>query len=153
MNMCQFGITTPNSSGETTPVKKPTRWLTNSPCLPDSLEKHCPGDHAHEPLLGGKAKAAQEYPPELCNQIVAGSTKQLKLDLASTGVEAIEAYSRSPMPVFNLEILQVEEEDSQWEVEDDVHGGRLPVNLVMAARQKEIKYHRRPKSILIRYGH
>ena len=157
MNMCQFGMTTPNSRGEPTPVKKPTRWLTNSPCLADSLEKHCPGDHVHEPLLGGKAKAAQEYPPKLCAQIVSGFAAQLKLDLASVGVEMIEVSSKSPTPVFNLEILQVDsedtvclelnqaeptvkDEDSQWEAEDDVHGGTLPASLVMAARQKETKY-------------
>ena len=52
MDMCQFGMTTPNARGEPTPAKKPTRWLTNSPCLAEQLEQHCPGTHVHEPLLG-----------------------------------------------------------------------------------------------------
>ena len=111
MNMCQFGMTTPSRKGEPTPVKKPTRWLTNSPCLADCLEKHCPCNHTHEPLLGGRAKAAQEYPPKLCTQIVSGFAAQLKLDLAAVGVEMLEVEPRSEAPVFNLEILQVDPED------------------------------------------
>ena len=58
MDMCQFGMSTPNARGELIPAQKPTRWLTNSPCLAEKLEKHCPGMHTHEPLLGGRAKAA-----------------------------------------------------------------------------------------------
>ena len=52
MDMCQFVMTTPNRKGEPAPVKKPARWLINSRCLADRLEKHCLGDHTHEPLLG-----------------------------------------------------------------------------------------------------
>ena len=80
MDMCQFGMVTSGTRGEPTPVKKPARWLTNSPCIADKLDKHCPGDHVHELLLGGKAKAAQVYPPKLCAAIVAGFAQQLKLD-------------------------------------------------------------------------
>ena len=36
--------------------------------------------------------------------------------------------------------VSAENEDSQWEAEDDVHGGSLPAGLVRTARQKEIKY-------------
>ena len=60
--------------------------------------------------------------------------------MAETGVESIEVSSETPLLVFNLKILQCEEEDGQWGAEDDVRGGSLPVNLVKAARQKEIKY-------------
>ena len=37
-DMCQFGLTTPGPRGEEMPVKKPTRWLTNSPSLTEILE-------------------------------------------------------------------------------------------------------------------
>ena len=111
MDMCQFGMTTPNRKGEPTPVKKPNRRLTNSLCLADCLEKHCPGDHTHEPLLEGRAKAAQEYPSKLCAQIVSGFTAQLKVDLVAVGVEMSEVKPRSEAPVFNLEILQDDLED------------------------------------------
>ena len=53
----------------------------------------------------------------------------------------------SEAPVFNLEILQVDAddtkadlEDDQWIAEDDFHGGSLPAHLVLAARQNELKY-------------
>ena len=117
MDMCQFGMTTPNSRGEPTPAKKPTRWLTNSPCLAEQLERHCPGTHIHEPLLGGRAKAAQIYPPKLCSAIVAGFAAQLKLDLSATQVDSLdnEQLACSPpcseTPIFDLEILQVDPED------------------------------------------
>ena len=47
----------------------------------------------------------------MCAQIVSGFAAQLKLDLASVGVEMIEVSPTSPTPVFNLEILQVDSED------------------------------------------
>ena len=30
-------------------------------------------------------------------------------------------------------------EDDQWIAEDDVHGGSLPADMALAARQKELK--------------
>ena len=136
-----------------TPVKKPTRWLTNSPCLADKLDKHCPGTHTHEQLLGGKAKGAQVYPPQLCAAIVSAFAEQLKLDLNYMGLEAVESSTETGTPLFLLEILEDDPEDdqgsdllqaeldsSQWTAEDDVHGGELPAGLVLAARQKEIRY-------------
>ena len=192
MDMCQFGMTTPNTRGEPTPAKKPTRWLTNSPCLAEELERHCPGTHTHEPLMGGRAKAAPVYPPKLCAAIVTGFTKQLKLDTApaqvtppfngGVGIASLTPQSEgertraddpsnlmsgrglaagtncggdrtqarkpatgehSEAPVFNLEILQVDAddtkvdlEDDQWIAEDDGPGGSLPAHLVLAARKR-----------------
>ena len=92
--------------------------------------------HTHELLLGGRAKAAQTYPPKLCAAIVAGFAEQLKLDLAPT--QESPTSPESEAPIFDLEILQVDQED--WVAEDDVHGGSLPAHLVLAARQTEIKY-------------
>ena len=148
-------MTPPDATGEPTPAKKLTRWLTNSPCLDEKLEKQCPGTHRHEPLVGGRPKAAQLYPPNLCAAIVAEFAEQLRLDVGSAADSVSAAPSRpSTSPVFNLEILQVDSEDtgsqleinaaevddSQWIAEDDVHGGSLPASLVHAPRQKEIKY-------------
>ena len=50
---------------------------------------------------------------------------------------------KEPVPAFNLEILQLDPEDptgSQWEAQDDVHGGALPPGLVRVARQNEIQF-------------
>ena len=62
-NMCVFGMTTPLRGGDGEGyVANLTRWLTNSPCLAETLDRHCPGDHEHTHLLGGRAGAAQVYP-------------------------------------------------------------------------------------------
>ena len=125
--------------------------------------------------MGGRAKAAQVYPPKLCTAIVAGFAKQLRLDTAPAQVTppfngGVAIASLTPQsegesdrtqarkqagttpkaaeaPVFNLEILQVDADDTkadleedQWIAEDDVHGGTLPAHLVLAARNKEINY-------------
>ena len=63
-DLCQFGLTAKGTSGEE-PARKPTRWLTNSACLADRLDKKCDGKHTHATLLGGRAKDAQIYPPKL----------------------------------------------------------------------------------------
>ena len=78
--MCQFGLETTGSDGETRPAQKLTRWLTNSPCLAETLERSCPKDHQHGHLLGKQAQEAQVYPPKLCKAVVTGFTQQLRLD-------------------------------------------------------------------------
>ena len=151
--MCQWGMTSRDPAGEVNPVRKLTRWLTNSPCLAETLEKPCSQDHSHTLLLSGRAAAAQVYPPQLCKAIVEAFSRQLQLDsrlcmeefpsLSSLAPEpedrsgtarvsgdpvVSEASSPStvPIPTFNLEILQLDPEDpsdSQLEAHDDVHGG------------------------------
>ena len=66
-------------------VKKPTGFATNSPCLAAALEKPCSNDsgnswHRHVPLVGGKARAAQVYPPKLVSAILEGFRQQLIAD-------------------------------------------------------------------------
>ena len=68
--MCQFGLTTIGGDGAEQPALKLTRWLTNSPFLAATLEKKCPRDHEHTPLLNNRAKAAQVYPPGLCLSLI-----------------------------------------------------------------------------------
>ena len=116
-DMCQFGLSTPAPRVEEMPAKKPTRWLTNSPCLAETLERPCPRDHVHEPLMGGRAKAAQVYPPGLCAAVVAGFAEQLRVDLrpfVPDGTGSARQETRgdpSDAPMFNLEILQVDRDD------------------------------------------
>ena len=40
-HMCQFGMTSIDRGGEA-PVKKPTRFMTNSPCVANQLSRRCP---------------------------------------------------------------------------------------------------------------
>lgn len=50
--------------------------MTNSKEISEELAKRCPGDHDHQPLVGGRAKGAEEYPPKLCEAIVKGLIKE-----------------------------------------------------------------------------
>ena len=154
-HMCRFGMTAPRGDGTEGPVMKPTRWLTNAPCVADELEAmKCTKDHDHVTLLDGKAKAAQVYPPALCRTIVRGLSRQLRQDISDLreGVNALEEAgieSGYEPPMFNLEILEdVDYKCSLKEVnsltsegaEDDVKGGPLDLDLVRAARLTELRY-------------
>ena len=79
-HMCQYGMMQKDDDGIEKHVKKPTRWLSNSPYVLNELDKRCEGLHDHVQLLGGKAKAAQVYPVMLCAAILQGLKKQLQCD-------------------------------------------------------------------------
>ena len=126
------------------PATKPTRWLTNSPCLVDKLSLRCDGAHSHQEILEGRPQAAQVYPPKLCRAFFNGFARQLKVDAEAN-------QTREPalgVPVFNLEILAADPEDPQedrspdWSswTAIDVHGGELPAKLVHEARCREVQY-------------
>ena len=135
-HMCQFGMTAKGEQGEG-PVLKPTRWLTNSPCLATALDVKCSRDDEHVHLVSDRVKGAAVYPPALCRTIVKAFAEQLKAD-------SIRYNAPSPCepPVFNLDILQVDQSDELplpdeasegedgWTASDDVHGGVLPAKLV-----------------------
>ena len=70
-HMCQFGMKSRDEWGEGL-VMKPTRFVTNAPAIAEKLARRCPSGHRHVPLLSGRARAAEEYPPELCDAILEG---------------------------------------------------------------------------------
>ena len=53
-------------------AKKPTRWASSSPHMLRRLSKRCSKNHEHQPLVGGRAKACENYPPELITEILRG---------------------------------------------------------------------------------
>ena len=75
-HQCQYGLETPDLDGRPTPALKPTRWMSNSQCMLNRLGARCPGDHIHQPLVGGRAKAAQIYPDKLLLEILRGMVDQ-----------------------------------------------------------------------------
>ena len=76
-DQCQFGL---RVREEEELNKKPTNFMTNGRKL--KLGKRCTGDHEHQPLLHGRAKAAERYPPGLCQAIVkAASTDKSQMVL------------------------------------------------------------------------
>ena len=70
-------------------MKKPSGFVTNSPCAAESLSKRCKGIRGycsrpeggkHEPCSGKVASAAQVYPRGLCRAVLKGVTEQVRTD-------------------------------------------------------------------------
>ena len=67
--------------GEELFVKKPSRFMTNSPMLGQALHRKCQGQHRHIELTGsGRTKKSDIYPDDLCRAILTGLVKQMKMD-------------------------------------------------------------------------
>jgi hypothetical protein len=82
-DQCQFGLVIPDPNGDNKPALKPTRFASNSWLLLEELTRRCPRDHEHQPLMGGRAAAAAEYPPDLCHAICRGLVRQKQYDRQS----------------------------------------------------------------------
>ena len=85
-DMCRWGMTLEKgtTADETTRlVKKPTKWMTNSPILAKLLQSRCNGQHEHEKLEGSsRTKQAESYPVPLVKAILnkIHQTKRMKMD-------------------------------------------------------------------------
>ena len=84
-DQCQYG----QETGDGHPVKKPTRWLTNSPEIAKTLGDRCmgaagrctrPGGGDHVAASGKVAREAAVYPFRLCRAILRGCVSQLRAD-------------------------------------------------------------------------
>ncbi len=77
-HMCQFRMMSRlgGVGSELGPVLKPTGFMTNSVHIANELQKVCPRDHTHVPLVGGRAAGAAIYPPGLCRAICRGLAAQ-----------------------------------------------------------------------------
>ena len=71
-DQCEYGLLTPDENGNPTPAKKPTRWMSSSPFMLHRLSRRCSGNHVHQHLVGGRAKAAEDYSLELITEILRG---------------------------------------------------------------------------------
>ena len=84
--MCRWGMTLDKDTSleETTRlVKKPTKWMTNSPILAKLLQARCNGQHEHERLEGSsRTNRAESYPVPLVKAILnkVHQTKRMKMD-------------------------------------------------------------------------
>ena len=85
-HQCASGLTTTDveDKSKQVPVKKPTRFITNSWCIGESLDRKCQCQVPHGSLLGGRAAAAAIYPDKLCDAICKGIANQIKQDMAHT---------------------------------------------------------------------
>ena len=98
-DQCMYGLVTPFSvTGEPTPAKKPTRFMSNSWCILHELSTRCDEGHTHQHLVGGRASKAQEYPDKLCRAIGRGLANQKRYDEA--GVVCTGGLSLNSLKAF-----------------------------------------------------
>ena len=71
-HQCEYGLLTPDSDGVPNPAKKPTIWMSSSSFMLERLSRRCSGNHTHQHLSGGRAKAAEDYSIELITEILRG---------------------------------------------------------------------------------
>ena len=74
-------------------MKKPTGFMSNSKFILEELDKKCPGDHKHVPLIAGRAAGAAIYPQALCEAICRGIAKQKKYDQGNRVMTGRLAYT------------------------------------------------------------
>ena len=77
-DQCMYGLTTLDDTGCETPVKKPTRFVSNSPLMLEELSRKCDHTHPHWPLLGGRAQKAASYALPLIFAILRGMHKTIQ---------------------------------------------------------------------------
>ena len=111
-DMCAYGMAVDESGFNL----EPTGILTNSKCISKRLQRRCPQDHVHAPLLGGRAIKAQVYPKAFCEEIIRGIKDQIRED---GGWSTAERYisSAEAEEIYTQEGMSLEEED---EAEEDL---------------------------------
>ena len=73
-DQCAYGLLTPSISdpNKMEPALKPTKFMTNSEIMANQLMRRCNKLHRHQPLVGGRCKAAAMYPVGLIKSILKG---------------------------------------------------------------------------------
>ena len=71
-DQCMYGLMTRGKDGSIMHAKKPTKWASSSPQMLARLQTRCDKTHDHQHLMGGRAKDAAYYPPELITEILRG---------------------------------------------------------------------------------
>ena len=79
-DMCQYDMKQ-LIKGEEIFVKKPSRFMTNSPCVGKELSSKCQGQHRHIELTGGgRTNTYDIYPDRLCRAVLNGLVRQMRTD-------------------------------------------------------------------------
>ena len=151
-DQCQYG----QETGDGHPVKKPTRWLTNSPEIAKTLGDRCmgaagrctrPGGGDHVAASGKVAREAAVYPFRLCRAILRGCVSQLRADKRlQSDQHGIQCLWEEPAETVlakldqEAEIMSVSGPAAGGSFKDSVTGQQLPGGLVCAARRLELEY-------------
>ena len=114
-DMCRWGMKVASderNEGDAKLVKKPTKWMTNSPLLAKLLQARCSGDHEHQRLEGSNlTEKAASYPIPLVKSTL-GVVRQLKRNKVDANL------SKDPVHLMIPETFQ------QWEDHITVSRGR-----------------------------
>ena len=142
-HQCAFGLTSKDDLGEGL-VLKPTRFLSNSAEVLQSLNRKCSNcqagavKHRHVHLLNGRAAAAAVYPPGLIAAVLEGISKQITKDYG-VSLNTVEDTNRE------RENHVHEEPDLEKfpDANHDIEQGELDWDLVIEARKEELREFRR----------
>ena len=153
---CQYG----QESRDGDPVKKATRWMSNSQEVLRMLSRRCAGHNGHcsrpsggehVTVAGSEAKRSQIFPFTLCKAILTGFRKQLiadgRLVLGVAGVQRPEEdlsdaqleriVRRSTAVLEGVELHHIKADE---EFKDAITGQALDPGMVRAARRRELEY-------------
>ena len=149
---CGFGQTAVDHQGPGL-VAKPTGWLSNCTEVLDEVARDCSNHHEpperhhrHVQLIGGKAKAAERYPPRLVLAILRGLRRHLQAPTPGQPlrVSALEAG-------VTVEEPEVVDGLKHWcdqhgkRFFDEITGAELDPEGVRAARRDEMDFMARLK--------
>ena len=158
-DFCMLGMQTHDEHGNVSAALKPTTIMTNSQAVATLLlEAQCRGEHSHTQLLGGRAKACQEYPDKFCELICQGIKRELDtirwrdhmnkcFDISKTFHKLLSVQQK--LDDLPEELATVPEENVLHELYqdaqflDDVTGQELDKEDAIEARIKELKFFRK----------
>ena len=137
-------------------MKKPTRWMSNSPEILHRLDEKCqskygrctrPGGGKHASCTGKTARTAAIYPMKLCKAILQGCRAQLREDgrvfvgLVGIGPREVDSWSDKKLELKTEKLLNIQvNKTGEEEYKDSVSGQPLIPALVKEARRKEMEY-------------
>ena len=137
-DQCVFNQTTVDYAGDGPGlVLKPTGWLSNCPEILKELSVRCANTrrpeeewHRHIPLLNGKAKATEVYPPKLVAAVIRGLRNHLRQEGEINEFLCGKTIEEDPFPTSEL-----------YEgMYDEVTGDYLDPVLVRKGVQDELRY-------------
>ena len=108
IDQCQYGLRDPSTG---LALQKATGLLTASEWMKLRLQRRCGKDHQHRPIEGSNiSKTAEQWPPELCEQILGGALDEMiygNLNMAFPAeLEVEEHQEQGPLDgVFNEDDL------------------------------------------------
>ena len=153
-DQCQFGLQVRPDEALS---RKPTGFMSNSSKILARLQRKCPGDHPYQPLEGGRAKLAEQYPHQLCREIIQGLKEEMKAyvcvleaedfaeeddgerDLEDMLEDAVEEAGR-PIQAARPRAEDEEEGEEKDEEEEPAAGG-LPRGVSEADKRKIKRLH------------